>query len=203
MKITCDIVRDLMPLYVDDVCSDDSRKLIEDHINHCSKCQNELAAMKDPIECPPLSEAGDSKTPFSKIRKKVRIKMIAAIISTAFLVMTAMFAIQEVGVLHDFFMPMDIAFIDNNHGSDEWFQVHINDGDYLIFSSVFYKKEVINDINNPYDITIRILDENQTIVLKDTTIKLGESINLHCLKYNKNYIVQVKCKPGRYNLNFT
>ncbi len=42
-----------MPLYVDDVCSDDSRKLIEDHINHCSKCQNELAAMKDPIECPP------------------------------------------------------------------------------------------------------------------------------------------------------
>ena len=82
-------------------------------------------------------------------------------------------------------------------------QVRINDGDYLIFSSVFYKKEVINDINNPYDITIRILDENQTIVLKDTTIKLGESINLHCLKYNKNYIVQVKCKPGRYNLNFT
>lgn len=129
--------------------------------------------------------------------------MIAAIISTAFLVMTAMFAIQEVGVLHDFFSPMDIAFIDNNHGSDEWFQVRINDGNYLIFSSVFYKKEVINDINNPYDITIRILDENQTIVLKDTTIKLGESINLHCLKYNKNYIVQVKCKPGRYNLNFT
>ena len=157
-KITCDIVRDLMPLYVDDVCSDDSRKLIEDHINHCSKCQNELAAMKDPIECPPLSEVGDSKTPFSKIRKKVRIKMIAAIISTAFLVMTAMFAIQEVGVLHDFFSPMDIAFIDNNHGSDEWFQVRINDGNYLIFSSVFYKKEVINDINNPYDITIRILD---------------------------------------------
>ena len=62
MKITCDIVRDLMPLYVDDVCSDDSRKLIEDHINHCSKCQNELAAMKDPIECPTLSEVGDSKT---------------------------------------------------------------------------------------------------------------------------------------------
>ncbi|MFQ7337681.1 MAG: zf-HC2 domain-containing protein [Roseburia faecis] len=105
MKITCDIVRDLMPLYVDDVCSDDSRKLIEDHINHCSKCQNELAAMKDPIECPPLSEVGDSKTPFFKIRKKVRIKMIAAIISTAFLVMTAMFAIQEVGVLHDFLCP--------------------------------------------------------------------------------------------------
>ena len=62
---------------------------------------------------------------------------------------------------------------------------------YFIVDTVFYKKEVINDINNPYDITIRILDENQTIVLKDTTIKLGESINLHCLKYNKNYIVQV------------
>lgn len=67
--------------------------------------------------------------------------MIAAIISTAFLVMTAMFAIQEVGVLHDFFIPMDIAFIDNNHGSDEWFQVRINDGDYLIFFICFFIKK--------------------------------------------------------------
>ena len=70
MKITCDIVRDLMPLYVDDVCSDDSRKLIEDHINHCSKCQNELAAMKDPIECPPLSESETVRLHFLKSEKK-------------------------------------------------------------------------------------------------------------------------------------
>lgn len=84
-EITCDIVRDLMPLYVDDVCSDDSRKLIEDHINHCSKCQNELAAMKDPIECPPLSEVGDSKTPFSKIRKKSGSKWLLQLFLPRFL----------------------------------------------------------------------------------------------------------------------
>ena len=202
MKITCDIVRDLMPLYVDDVCSDDSKKLIEDHINHCSKCQNELAAMKDPIECPPLSETGDSKTPFFKIRKKVRIKMIAAIISTAFLVMTAMFAIQEVGILHDFFSPMDMAFINNNDGPDEWFQISIGDSDYLNFSTIFYKKRMVNDANNDHNVTIRILDENQNIVLNETTIKPGRDLSLRFLKYNKNYIVQVKCKNGRYHLNF-
>lgn len=202
MKITCDIVRDLMPLYVDDVCSDDSRKLIEDHINHCSKCQNELAAMKDPIECPPLSEVGDSKTPFSKIRKKVRIKMIAAIISTAFLVIIAMFAIQEVGVLHDFFSPMDIAFINNHDGPNEWFQINIGDSNYLNFSTIFYKKRMVNDANNDHNVTIRILDENQNIVLNETTIKPGRDLSLRFLKYNKNYIVQVKCKNGRYHLNF-
>lgn len=74
-----------MPLYVDDVCSDDSRKLIEDHINHCSKCQNELAAMKDPIECPPLSEVGDSKTPFFKIRKKSGSKRLLQLFLPRFL----------------------------------------------------------------------------------------------------------------------
>lgn len=202
MKITCDIVRDLMPLYVDDVCSDDSRKLIEDHINHCSKCQNELAAMKEPIECPPLSEVGDSKTPFFKIRKKVRIKMIAAIISTAFLVIIAMFAIQEVGVLHDFFYPMDIAFINNHDGPNEWFQINIGDSNYLNFSTIFYKKRMVNDANNDHNVTIRILDENQNIVLNKTTIKPGRDLSLRFLKYNKNYIVQVKCKNGRYHLNF-
>ena len=70
MKITCDIVRDLMPLYIDDVCSDDSRKLIEDHINHCSKCQNELAAMKDPIECPHLVKSETVRLHFLKSEKK-------------------------------------------------------------------------------------------------------------------------------------
>ena len=61
---------------------------------------------------------------------------------------------------------------------------------------------MVNDANNDHNVTIRILDENQNIVLNETTIKPGRDLSLHFLKYNKNYIVQVKCKNGRYHLNF-
>jgi hypothetical protein len=42
MKISCDIIRDLLPLYHDNVCSTDSRKLIIEHLDNCEKCKAEL-----------------------------------------------------------------------------------------------------------------------------------------------------------------
>ena len=39
MKTTCEIVRDLLPLYVDDVCSPASRGLVEEHLEQCSDCK--------------------------------------------------------------------------------------------------------------------------------------------------------------------
>ena len=45
MNISCDIIKDLLPLYHDEVCSDDSKTMIEEHLSHCENCRNELAAM--------------------------------------------------------------------------------------------------------------------------------------------------------------
>ncbi len=42
MKISCDIIRDLLPLYHDNVCSTDSRKLIAEHLDNCEECKAEL-----------------------------------------------------------------------------------------------------------------------------------------------------------------
>ena len=34
-KIPCEIIRDLLPLYQDDICSEKSRNAIEEHIKEC------------------------------------------------------------------------------------------------------------------------------------------------------------------------
>lgn len=44
MKVSCDVVKDLLPLYHDNVCSIDSCRLIEEHIEKCEECKNELEA---------------------------------------------------------------------------------------------------------------------------------------------------------------
>lgn len=46
MKITCNIIEDLMPLYVDEVLSDDSCHLVEEHISSCESCKKELEMLK-------------------------------------------------------------------------------------------------------------------------------------------------------------
>ncbi len=45
MTAECEIVRDLIPLYADEVCSPASRALVERHLAGCEACQAELAAL--------------------------------------------------------------------------------------------------------------------------------------------------------------
>lgn len=44
-KVDCDIISDLLPLYCDHVCSEKSRHLVEDHLEHCQECRLLLKVM--------------------------------------------------------------------------------------------------------------------------------------------------------------
>jgi hypothetical protein len=51
-KITCDVIKDLLPLYYDEVCSSDSRKIVEGHLNQCLSCSNDLNKISAEIKLP-------------------------------------------------------------------------------------------------------------------------------------------------------
>lgn len=50
MKITCDIIQDLLPLYCDRVCSEDSKQAIEAHLQECEQCREDLLRMQEDIK---------------------------------------------------------------------------------------------------------------------------------------------------------
>ncbi|RDW15886.1 zf-HC2 domain-containing protein [Oceanobacillus chungangensis] len=45
-RVSCEIVKDLLPLYYDNVCSDDSKKMLEEHLVECQSCKIELDKIK-------------------------------------------------------------------------------------------------------------------------------------------------------------
>lgn len=49
MEKTCDIIKDLLPLYLDKVCSEDSKRAVEEHIATCENCRKELEAYRSDI----------------------------------------------------------------------------------------------------------------------------------------------------------
>ncbi|MFT9820356.1 zf-HC2 domain-containing protein [Lysinibacillus sp. NPDC056185] len=51
-KLSCEIIRDILPLYYDNVCSDDSKSLVEEHLDHCQSCKLELDRLKVDFEIP-------------------------------------------------------------------------------------------------------------------------------------------------------
>ena len=46
-NINCDIIKDLLPLYYDDICSEDSKTFIDEHLATCINCKVSLKKIKD------------------------------------------------------------------------------------------------------------------------------------------------------------
>ncbi|MBR5792614.1 MAG: zf-HC2 domain-containing protein [Ruminiclostridium sp.] len=52
MRIPCDLIQDLLPLYHDEVCSSDSRTLVEEHLLECPACCQVLDDLHEKVEHP-------------------------------------------------------------------------------------------------------------------------------------------------------
>lgn len=80
-KVPCSIIRDLLVLYEDDVCSVESRKMIEEHIKDCEECRSiyEKSGQKLP-EIYVEEEKGSRilEKAFAKMSRKVTLRSVIA-----------------------------------------------------------------------------------------------------------------------------
>ena len=90
MDISCKIIEDLLPLYIDGVCSEESKKLVEEHLSECSRCEDMFKQMKS--LCLPkqdidvnLNEAEALRDLSKKWNRKLLGAMIKGVISTLLL----------------------------------------------------------------------------------------------------------------------
>lgn len=68
MKLPCELIRDLLPLYHDGVCNDVSKTLVKEHLNDCTACAQALKAIDAEIEVPKLE--ADAGKPLKKIKRR-------------------------------------------------------------------------------------------------------------------------------------
>ena len=59
MKKECSIIRDMLPLYFENMVSEDTAEFVKKHIENCPDCAAELKAMKSGKE---ISETEPSKS---------------------------------------------------------------------------------------------------------------------------------------------
>lgn len=195
MNFTCDIIQDLMPSYIDGICSESSKNLIEKHIKECEVCAMKLKALSEPVEEKTYDSALISSNPLRKIKKRHRTTIILCILSTALIIIISMFAIQNVGVLHDFFFPQKMVTIQESSDLSSWTPLSIDGSKYLNMDSLFYNKEVVNHANSGSSVCMRIYDENGETLIKELTITPGKSASLDFLNRNQNYLIQIQNVP--------
>lgn len=148
MKITCDVIQDLMPSYVDGILSEDSRELVEEHTENCEGCRKMLEIMKADQEKEKnqtghgqdavfKSEETENKNTGSaaalkKIQKKLRIRRI---ITAAVAVILAL-SVAAAGYHHWYYNEKYMTLEDS--------------GMYVKNNGLYSSKNLINRIKTYY-----------------------------------------------------
>lgn len=204
--MNCNIIKDLLPSYIDGICSEETVAAIEKHIEHCQGCKDIMQMMQQPTVQIVETNVEAAKEPFKRINKKRRLQVITAILMTFMITIIGYQVVQNVGVVHQFFFPMAMAIADITDDKEEWQSISfssnlINYQDYLIYDSLFWNKEVVNDANNESDMLLRVKDEKGNVIIDETLISPGKSVKLDGLKRNEKYFFEIKAPQGSFSIN--
>ena len=84
--IPCGVIRDLLPLYTEDLCSEESRALVESHLKNCPDCRRLKESMKKTEPLPADSGEGLKKIKKELKNRKLRTAALAALLVFVLLV---------------------------------------------------------------------------------------------------------------------
>ena len=171
MTYPCGIIRDLLPLYIDDVCNEESKQAVENHLSECEKCRNYYNSMKstegfvakENDNSEDMKMANNLKNVKSKINKKIRNIVLGAVAAMVFVVVgvTLLFnvALKEVS-------PDDVIVSANVYSFEELIENPAsnvpNSESVTIYS---------DDSDNSQKIEVRIPEIGEITVTEDTIEK--------------------------------
>ena len=147
MKIPCSVVRDLLPLYAEELIEEETRALVDEHLEECSECSQKLEEIKAATAVPAENTAVDTAKPLLALKKTInkRRRITAAI--AALCVFILLFS----------------AF----HRINEWHQVPWEEG--LIQVTGVEKMADVEKRNSPFpeeEEAIRLPDESMGLTIQ-------------------------------------
>lgn len=86
MKIDCDVIRDLLPLYADDACSEKSREMVREHLAACPECSDLLKKIWETEIENDLMQEKTSVIQYGEKRFKRRSAAVGSVISGLFMI---------------------------------------------------------------------------------------------------------------------
>lgn len=86
MKISCDIIRDVLPLYAEDMVSNATKEMVDDHLCECDGCSKELENLKKSQKLPVEANVASLK----RVGDSIRRRRILAVMAVFLLIATVL-----------------------------------------------------------------------------------------------------------------
>lgn len=132
-RLTCEVVQDLLPNYVEGLTQEETNRQIEEHIGECAECRSQLELMRTP-HAPAVSEEDRKEIDFlKKAHKKSRKRVVAIVI----LCIIAALLIGFAGMIYFAFNGSVIKKHSINKKAVEYVNEKYSDRDYVVGNTVY------------------------------------------------------------------
>jgi len=142
MKIHCNIAKDLMPLYIDDVLSEESKEAVEEHLTGCEDCREYYRRMhgsdlpESEAEAEEVLGRLDEAERLKRLKRKMLLKRIITIAATAAVVILIIIA-GDILIFHN---PSYITYEDTGIRMTENGDMYV-DKPYYGYNGVYWGKD--------------------------------------------------------------
>ena len=196
-KISCSIAKDLLPLYIEGILSEETTQVVEMHLQTCENCKKDFEIMRQEFVFPSAPKIQEENEKILKeLKHQLKIKRILTAVVTVFVtiavIISGYMVYTNVGEVYDFFTEDNMVVLRDIHAEDAWKPVDFNGEEYLNYDHLICKKKMVVHIDNTSAVTFRISDTEGNIVIDEQTLEPGESASLEELKRNTDYQVEVK-----------
>lgn len=168
-EIKCTIIQDILPLYIDGVVSEDTKKMVDEHLKDCEKCQKEYEAMKHKLYIPAEDGASFIKNINRKWRKKKVVISIMSVFATA-MILFGLFA-------YVFYYEKTIPY------SRDLIKVEMQNDDQLV--SHYYGKSYAG-VNQTHPMPVQIDGETKNVSFIYYTETIADSPSSNLINNEKN-----------------
>lgn len=110
-EINCDVIKDLLPSYIDKTSSESSNKLIKEHLQKCKSCSIALSDMSKDIDSEIIFNQKEKIDFLKGYRKTKTIAIIKAILITIVVILVLFLFLQEVVSRLNFFIDINNLYI--------------------------------------------------------------------------------------------
>lgn len=106
MKISCEIIKDLLPLYHDGVCSKESNAMVEEHLACCESCSAELKSMNEVLALNYTKQNMEEANGMKNLSKKWKKGMLKSLLKGVLIALLAVIILALV-----LYLFMDIRIV--------------------------------------------------------------------------------------------
>ncbi len=172
MRNECNIICDLLPLYAENMVSEDSAEYVEEHLRDCEKCSAEL----EQIRMPDNIDIEFNAEPIKKIKKKMAVNKLKTIAATAIIVLIAAAAVFAI-LGEPQYLPYSeqvISLTENSDGSvliafsqkvtDYRCYTTVNESDKLIYNIEAWNSPMKKEQDKAFSFTLAPTDDNPLII---------------------------------------